>query len=397
MTYEYSPHDYAMDAAFFADMERKNGNEEKAAPLFEKALELELQALAELEETEGLWWSVIHRSAGWLALDCNQPRLAEKLACTALAGDPDPTIASQLREVLEAVNFNRHLEIQGVALGEREVQISLVGRSVARGMASLSDIMPRLDTLHTSLLRIVQRKHGLDFRGQISKQLRSNYPAFASTPRVGSFAMSIVLGHPAEQLAFRDMVDTAEVVNEFMDLMDLANKAELEEITRRIPDRIYRANFLGLAKRIAPDGERIRQVGFMTGGSAEPRSLSVTTEARNIPNPETQEAQRSGPSIEVSGMLRFADAGARDRNLIKLVNDDGPSYDIRVPVGLMDDIVRPLWNLHVTVRGSKGRRQKYIALQEIWESIPTSGQRVGPAITVSSIHSYGFQQHLLNP
>ena len=214
-----------MEAAFFADVERKNGNEEKAAPLFERALELELQALAELTENEGLWWSVLHRSAGWLALDCGQPRLAERLACTALAGEPDPAIANQLREVLEAANFNRHLDFRGVTLGEREVQISLVGRAVTRGMALLSDIIPRVDTVHTSLLRIVQRRHGLVYRGQIPKQLRSGYPAFASTPRSGSFAMSIVLGHPAEQLSFREMVDTTDVVNEFMDLMDLAKQS----------------------------------------------------------------------------------------------------------------------------------------------------------------------------
>ena len=65
MTIEYGPHEYAMEAAFFADAERKRGNEEKAVPLFEKALELELQALKELEDTEGLWWSVLYRSAGW--------------------------------------------------------------------------------------------------------------------------------------------------------------------------------------------------------------------------------------------------------------------------------------------------------------------------------------------
>ena len=394
---EYSPHDYAMEAAFFADMERKSGNAEKAASLFEEALNLELQAIEELTKDEGPWWSILHRSAGWLALDCGQPRLAEKLACTALAGEPDSTIADQLREVLEAANFNRHLETQGVTLGEREVQISLVGRAVNRGMAPLSDLIPRVDTVHTSMLRIVQRKHGLEYRGQISKRLRSGYPAFASTPRAGSFEMSIVLGHPSEQLNFREMVDTADVVSEFMDLMDLANKADIEEITQRIPDRTYRANFLGLAKRIAPDGDRIRQVGFMTGGATEPRSVSVTTQARSIPNSETPDDQQTGQLYEVSGMLRFADAGAGNRNLIKLVNEEGPSYDIRVPVGLMDDIVRPMWNLHVTVRGSKGRRQKYVNLQEIWESVPTSGRRIGQTITANSIPTHGFQQPLIRP
>ena len=104
MTYEYNAHDWAMEAAFFADLERKRGNEEEAAPLFEKALKLELQALEEMEQYDGLRWYVLYRSAGWLALDCAQPRLAEKLACKALAGDPDPAIAYQLREVLAAAH-----------------------------------------------------------------------------------------------------------------------------------------------------------------------------------------------------------------------------------------------------------------------------------------------------
>ena len=100
MPSEPKSHDYAMEAAFFADEARQQGDLEKAAELFERALELELQALSEAKDTAGLWGAVLHRSAAWLALDCNQPRLAEKLACQALAGDPDPTIADQLREVL---------------------------------------------------------------------------------------------------------------------------------------------------------------------------------------------------------------------------------------------------------------------------------------------------------
>ena len=102
MSSEHNPHDYAMEAAFFADEARQRGDLEKAAELFERALKLELQALAEAKVTDGLWWSVMHRSAAWLALDCNQPRLAEQLACKALAGDPDPAMAEQLREVLAA-------------------------------------------------------------------------------------------------------------------------------------------------------------------------------------------------------------------------------------------------------------------------------------------------------
>lgn len=112
MSYQYGPHPYAMEAAFFADEARQRGDLEKAAELFEQALQLELQALAEAKVTEGLWWSVLHRSAAWLALDCNQPRLAEKLACKALAGDPDPAIADQLREVLAAAHQRMGVKVK---------------------------------------------------------------------------------------------------------------------------------------------------------------------------------------------------------------------------------------------------------------------------------------------
>ena len=41
-------HDQAMEAAFLADLERRRGNEEQAAKLFNKALDLELKAIAEM-------------------------------------------------------------------------------------------------------------------------------------------------------------------------------------------------------------------------------------------------------------------------------------------------------------------------------------------------------------
>ena len=98
-------HDQAMEAAFLADLARgRDGDEEKATALFARALDLELKALAELTEPIEPTHSIFHRSAGWLALDCNQPRLAEKLACKALAGDPPAPIDEQLRELLDATH-----------------------------------------------------------------------------------------------------------------------------------------------------------------------------------------------------------------------------------------------------------------------------------------------------
>ena len=96
-------HDQAMDLTFFALRERKHGNEAKALPLFQQALKLELAAIDALEEYIEPTYSVLHRSAATLALDCNELRKAEQLAAKALAQEPPEFVADQLREVLEQV------------------------------------------------------------------------------------------------------------------------------------------------------------------------------------------------------------------------------------------------------------------------------------------------------
>ena len=111
-------HNQAMELTDAALRKRRQGNGAAARELFGQALQQELAALAALDEPDNLARAILHRSAGWLALDCGQPRLAEKLACAALAGDPDPAMAEQLREVLAAAH--KRMAIAGIAAPERE-------------------------------------------------------------------------------------------------------------------------------------------------------------------------------------------------------------------------------------------------------------------------------------
>lgn len=111
-------HNKAMEVAFFAAQERRRGNEKQAAELFEQALDLELKALDEITEPVEPRYSVLHRSAGWLALDCNKPRLAEQLACKALVGDPHPKIAEELRDLLAEIYARMRDKPKGDAVTE---------------------------------------------------------------------------------------------------------------------------------------------------------------------------------------------------------------------------------------------------------------------------------------
>ena len=105
-----NPHKQAMDLVEAAIGERSRGNREKTARLYADALELELAAIGELDEQGARiepTWSILHRSAGWMAFNSGQLGLAERLAGKALAGNPHPEIAEELRELLEQVRVSK--------------------------------------------------------------------------------------------------------------------------------------------------------------------------------------------------------------------------------------------------------------------------------------------------
>lgn len=97
-------HAQAMDLVETAILECTRGNRAKTVQLYAEALELELATIRELDERgehAEPTWSILHRSAGWMAFNSNQFHRAEKLARKALAGNPHPEIAEELRDLLK--------------------------------------------------------------------------------------------------------------------------------------------------------------------------------------------------------------------------------------------------------------------------------------------------------
>ena len=116
-----NPHNQAMDLVETAILERTRGHNKKAIQLYAEALELELAAIKELDERGERpepTWSVLHRSAGWMAFNSNQFRRAEKLASKALAGDPHPEIAEELRDLLEETYAQMRRKLKGASMAE---------------------------------------------------------------------------------------------------------------------------------------------------------------------------------------------------------------------------------------------------------------------------------------
>ena len=107
MTIAADCHNIAMEFADLGDRNRTRGADELALAYFEQALDFELAAIADVERAKRPVGSVLLRSAGALALDCRRFCLAERLVAQALAGEPPPDIAAELRDLRAQIQCRR--------------------------------------------------------------------------------------------------------------------------------------------------------------------------------------------------------------------------------------------------------------------------------------------------
>lgn len=359
-------HARAMEHAEHALMARMRGEAARASEHSREALKYELAAIDELPEYDEPTYSILHRSAGTLALDCDDLRTAERMAARALAKDPPPDVAQELRDLLERIHFRTHLELRGITLGRDELQINLTGPAVGFGLVNSDEFLTRVGDSSRLIHRIVERRTKRPFRdrGRAGGAIEKNYELFVSAPRAASFSVTLRLGSPFGQQPLPEFSDAPAVVDEFMDLMDLANESKISEIRNRIAEPAYFRNFMGLARKIAPDGDRIRQVGFTVVRSGSQRSVGITRRSKEFERVPPESPIVESEAVTARGALRYADA-TRGDNEIKIIDEKGHSHRVEVPEGMMSDIVRPMWDSIVEITGR--RKNNRIVLDDIRE------------------------------
>jgi hypothetical protein len=358
-------HNKAMDLAEEAAVEQRHANAERAADLLRQAFECEklaaemLATNLEAEPTR----SVLYRSAASLAVDCKEFREAERLIATALLGNPPYEIAEELRDLLEQVHFERHLKIHDVELGPSDIQMSLAGSVVGYGIILTEAFVERVQQVQKLIFRTVERKLARPFReqGQATRSVRQPYTLYNTAPRPGSFIMTFRLGQP-QQSTLPGLEDTEGVVDEFMICLELFNRSEEDSLRQRFSDEAYYRNFVGLARKIAPDGERVNFVGLSTMQNGAERAVALTTPSEQITlTGQLVQAEDEGKPVVITGTLKAANAIGTNR--ISLVDEHNKRHRIIVPEGMMSDIVKPLWEDTVTVIGTK--KGKDIQLNDI--------------------------------
>jgi hypothetical protein len=361
-------HEVAMDLADQAFIARRRGDIDVAITLSRKAYEQELEVAEQLRDDFNAEpsRSVLYRSAASLAMECGEIREAERLISIALIGNPPYEIAEELRNLLEQVNFERHLRLEKVDISSAEFQLSIFGNAVGYGIARSEAFIERIKDLERLIYRTVERKLGREFRGRgsTSQSIQGSYSLFLAAPRPGSFAITLILGRQMELPGFEFDI-SGEVVDEIIECFNLLNSGREEELKNKIPNETYFENFVGLAKRIAPDGEKVKMVGLTKMRNGEEVRVAFTRRQEQIVSTtrsKDDDYEKMGALVSVQGRLLLADA-REATGKIQLIDENGGKYDIVVPEGMMDDIVKPLWDEVVVVTGIKAGKK--IRLQGI--------------------------------
>lgn len=350
-------HIKAMELADAADYAKlHNEQPEKYIAIYREAFQYEKDAAinaynAQIGEPS---ISILFRSAASLALECELYREAEQQIALGLAGNPPEEIAEELRDLLENVNFNRHLKLKGVELQNNEVQLVIAGKGVGFGYAKDDDVLKRISNFNTLATRTIERKKGKDFRtkGKASKDITSLIQSYVSVPRAASFAITLRLGSPIRQLSFDGFDDPINaIISDITDNISLINDGNIEELKKNIPNEKYLSNFINLSKELAPDGKDISLVGltYIKNGKEIPVKLTRSKQDFKGIIPfeivERYSLIEDGNSIKsLSGILSAADATS---NSVRIDTDSG-KIPVTVPDGL-SDIVKNYWDEPVEI------------------------------------------------
>jgi len=309
--------------------------------------------------------SVLLRSAATLGLQCGDTREAERLIAVALSGNPPEEIAEELRDLLEQVNFSRHLQVRGRQLRPEEFQLSISGEEVGSGMASADVFLERIETAEKMVYRTVERKMKLPFRelGAPKKDVRDAVSIYLSVPRAACFAVTVSVGGrcPQQSLPMEEAPpDAASVTDEVITCLDLYSKGDFGRLSRTIPQQDYRRNFIALARKLSPDGKRVKFVGLTRCSGTDTRVVALKGQeyaSEPIPHVPAQ-----GTLESVKGQLLYADELGR-KGSIQLRDEHGNIHRVHVQKALMSDIVKPLWEDTVIVTGYL--KKGVIELQDI--------------------------------
>ncbi|GAB1352251.1 hypothetical protein MASR1M12_09820 [Erysipelotrichia bacterium] len=369
MTNIIDSHNEAMNLAEQGFIQLKLGDPQTAHELFVKAISLEKTAVESMPPTidSEPTRSILYRSAASLAYNIQDYEMSERFICMGLGGFPPEEIREELKNLFEDINFLRHLKAKGLVLEENHWLMSMAGDAVSFGGTAAEIFLTRVDRISNLFYRTVERLCKIPYRvaGGVSQEIKKLYGLYIRALAPASFSVTFQVGVPDPQLILPGFEEELKlppqkVVTELFDCFDLFEKDDTEGLKSRIRDTEYFENFVGIAKQIAPDGQKINLVGFSTiqNGIERPvalrRSRKIQMKKKELEFSKNDQVEESN-SFSLVGILRHAHSPTRGKfGLVKLLEtDSGNDISIKVPLTIMKDVVQPYYEEKVLVQGTK--------------------------------------------
>ncbi len=366
-------HLLAMEHADAGDILLRKGEQDAALCEFDIACKFEELAACSFapspdhEPTR----SILFRSAASLAYQCRQYRHAETLIYRGLLGHPPNVIRRELKELLQTVTFEEHLDLDGLALSSSQIALSLWGDVIGHGFADSSLVHSRWSALNKLLYRTTERLLGIKYRdkGEPSTQVKSQFRVYASVPMAASYAIVFRVGGQFEQESLFGL-SPGKVVSEILStfqMIEADDVSSLEKVFGSNED--YLINFYGLAGQIVPDGRAIKNVGLTGRGVGE--QITNVPIRKSRPRVREQASRLNlmstiADAVEtcIEGTLEAADnntkADSKAQGFVAVRDASNQRTKILVPVGLMADVVRPNFGRWVRVTASYSQDQYHL-------------------------------------
>lgn len=365
-------HNQAMDLAEQA-FDLVQSNPDMAQKLFAEAYYIErtiadtISPDAENEPSR----SIFYRSAASLALNAKMFREAEISACLGLIGRGDNLQLNELRDIFDQVNFERHLSLKGIDLENNQFQLSFVGNEVGAGYIKSSELIDRLTIIEDVARKEVEKKANKQFnsRGRPGKSVQM-YPLYFSAGMTGSYKIIIQIGTTKSDVPLIGGKYEVEkgIILSIIKKIELINNNNINELKEEygVNDPYYDF-FLTSMKSFAPDGDKIKMIGFTTKFGGQEFSTKLTIKKNEIgsiiegkDSLELLEYEE-GEIIEVLGVLDISKS-RKTTHVFEVMSDDGKTYKFEASEGELASIVRDNYKDTVKVKGrrKKGKREKYV-------------------------------------
>ncbi len=357
------------------------GATDAARDLYFQAARQEVDALNIVPPGQPRTQGILSVSAVSLFFKADALEEAEAHAYSLLNRQLPAFARDQLRELLQVVWEEKALKAAGLRYTGETISVSLRGAEIGAGRAPLALVVDRIVGIHSLLYRITEWLGGFPFRtrGAPPDVVKEFCQPWGGEPQAGSYRFAIRFVQPVQlELIPSRPINLSDLSRWFFRFVRAVSPTALtpaDSIQDLIPDTRYRHAILKLTRNIAPDGQRVKEIEFVSDTEQVRERALLNSGARIGIEDSLTADEPAGTTDHIDGVLR---AVHLDSGWLAVVQESGNPQWCRIARDVLDDVIGPMLNRRVIVRGQWNRRGTQFDLGDIeLDSSPETERKPG--------------------